>query len=232
MSLIQRQPTNTIGMRADWSMPPAKDRKIHVSKSELAVCSACCCSVNYVDFNHGCFPFCHLTKQFLCFANDCKCLGGPLAGDNDDKTLGLFCTLYGLTCYPKFGCCQQVKYYYPPDEFPELSPKADYLPCLGGCMCCCTDLCTTYLKMPTTLCSMQGYVWACCYGECAMPCDKDMPVACGCPWLPGLMLYPKVACCPKAVDYFEVASLTEALDGPATTKVEVIDAEPKKSTVV
>ena len=37
MSLIQRQPTNTIGMRADWSMPPAKDRKIHVSKSELAV---------------------------------------------------------------------------------------------------------------------------------------------------------------------------------------------------
>ena len=46
------------------------------------------------------------------------------------------------------------------------------------------------------------------------------------------MLYPKVACCPKASDYFEVATLTEALDGPATTKVEVIDAEPKKSTVV
>ena len=67
--------------------------------------------------------------------------------------------------------------------------------------------------------------------RCAMPCDKDMPVACGCPWLPGLMLYPKVACCPKAMDCFEVANLTEAL-GPATTKVEVIDAEPKKSTVV
>ena len=45
-------------------------------------------------------------------------------------------------------------------------------------MCCCTDLCTVYLKMPTTLCSFQGYVWACCYGECAMPCDKDMPVTC------------------------------------------------------
>ena len=68
--------------------------------------------------------------------------------------------------------------------------------------------------------------------RCAVPCDKDMPVACGCPWLPGLMLYPKVACCPKAGDYFEVATLTEALGGPATTKVEVIDAEPKKSTVV
>ena len=27
------------------------------------------------------------------------------------------------------------------------------------------------------------------------------------------MLYPKVACCPKAMDYFEVANLTEAL-GP------------------
>ena len=46
------------------------------------------------------------------------------------------------------------------------------------------------------------------------------------------MLYPKVACCPMAVDYFEVQNMTEALDGPATTKVEVIDAEPKKSTVV
>ena len=110
--------------------------------------------------------FCHLTKQFLCCANDCKCLGGPLAGENDDKTLGLFCTLYGLTCYPKIGCCQQVKYYYPPDEFPELAPKQDYLPCLGGCFCCCTDLCTTYLKFPTTICSIQGYVYACCYQEC------------------------------------------------------------------
>ena len=42
-----------------------------------------------------------------------------------DKTLGLFCTLYGLTCYPKIGCCQQVEYYYPPSDFPELAPKAE-----------------------------------------------------------------------------------------------------------
>lgn len=235
MTVVQRQPTNTLGMVADWSAPPMAGRNIHVSKDDLNVCAALCCGISYIDQNHGCLPLCHGHQQVLCFAQDGMCLGGPLlAGDNHDKSLEVFCTFFGATLYPcghgVVGCCKKVKDYYP--DVPEMAPKGEYLSCIGMCGFCCTANCTIYLKEPTTCCSKQCYCFSCIYDECAMPCDKAVLVACNCPWLPGLMLCQsgkfQCSCCPKAGTYFEVANLTEALE-PATFAGGVVDGEPKST---
>lgn len=122
----------------------------------------------------------------------------------------------------------------PARRIPRDAPKANYCPLFGMCFCCCTDICTIYLKVPTICCSNQCYLWSCIYDECSMPCDKAVSVACGCCYLPGLMLCQSgkfaCSCCPKAGTYFEVANLTEALE-PATFAGGVVDGEPKSTDV-
>jgi len=164
-----------------------------------------------MDRDSGCFPFCHGHGQFLCLAKDEVCLD---FGEKD-KSLACMCTIYGISCYPKCGCCCPLSYYYPPEQYPELAPKKDYCPCMAFC---CGPLChvTEFLKCPTTCCAHQGYSFGCLYQECVIPCDSSIPCACGVPLLCGCLLFPKFACCAKAGDYFELA--------PA---VGAVTAEPK-----
>ena len=84
--------------------------------------------------------------------------------------------------------------------------------------CCFGPLChgTFFFKIPTTICAHSGYCWCKFYEECSLPCVEEIPVACYLFPLCGLMLFPKIGCCPKADPYFPVR---EALvDGAVVTE--------------
>ena len=54
----------------------------------------------------------------------------------NDKSLGLFCTFFGITLYPRgqgvVGLCKKVKDYYPPDEYPAMPLRRIIVP-YSGC---------------------------------------------------------------------------------------------------
>lgn len=159
--------------------PPLSTRKVDASKKDFHVCAACCCAVTYCDCDH-CLPMCHGQEQLCCCARDTLCCFG------EDPQLASMFGCFGFSCYPKFGCCQLLGHYYPPDEYPLLAPKKDYCPCNS---CCFGPLChgTFFFKMPTTCCAQNVYICFKCYNDCALPCNENIPCACG--------VYPLFLCC-------------------------------------
>mmetsp|Transcript_2538 Transcript_2538/g.7752 ORF Transcript_2538/g.7752 Transcript_2538/m.7752 type:complete len:221 (+) Transcript_2538:425-1087(+) len=83
---------------------------------------------------------------------------------------------------------------------------------------------TIYLKTPTTCLSNDGICCCILHGDCAIPCDEGVPVACTL-FYTGLLLYPKVACCTKAGDVFTVKE--PLVGGP-----EIIHGAPRFSDLV
>jgi len=177
--------------------------------------------VLYIDLGHG-LPCCAEHGQLCCLARDNICIG-------EDTSKFATCSLFGLTCYPKFSCCQPLSHYYDAATHPAVKEKADYYPIMGYCM---AGLCfqqppvfqTLYLKVPTTCISCDGYLCCIFHGDCAIPCDEGIPVACSLMYT-GLLLYPKVACCAKAGDVFTVKE--PLVGGP-----EVIKGAPRFSDLV
>jgi len=90
------------------------------------VCQACLCNTLYIDQNHG-LPCCAEHGQLCCFARDHICIG-------EDTSKFATCSLLGLTCYPKFSCCQPLSHYYDAATHPAVKEKADYYPIFGYCM--------------------------------------------------------------------------------------------------
>jgi len=167
---------------------PESARAIASTKKDLIVCQACLCNTLYIDQNHG-LPCCAEHGQLCCFARDHICIG-------EDTSKFATCSLLGLTCYPKFSCCQPLSHYYDAATHPAVKEKADYYPIFGYCM---AGLCfqqppvfqTIYLKTPTTCLSNDGICCCILHGDCAIPCDEGVPVACTL-FYTGLLLYPKV----------------------------------------
>jgi len=145
---------------------------------------------------------CLVQEQLCCFVVN--------AAYPPTEEVPLTCALLGLACYPKCGFCQLLSHYYPPDEYPLLAPKKDYCPCNS---CCFGPLChgTFYFKIPTTLCAHSGYCCAKFYEDAALPCVEEIPFACFLWPICGLMLFPKIACCPKASPYFPDSMFKEPL---------------------
>ena len=119
----------------------------------------------------------------------------PACSCGKDESKPQTCALYGLSLYPKCGCCMKAGVLH---EGKELGHKADWIVC-GGC--CIPILCNgaNYCINPYTCCASEATVCFICANDCSFPCSDDVPCMLTL-FLPGLVVYPKCSCCAKVED--------------------------------
>ena len=119
----------------------------------------------------------------------------PACSCGKDESKPQTCALYGLSLYPKCGCCMKAGVLH---EGKDLGHKADWIVC-GGC--CIPILCNgaNYCISPYTCCASEATVCFICANDCSFPCSDDVPCMLTL-FLPGLVVYPKCGCCAKVED--------------------------------
>ena len=179
---------------------------IPAEKKDYKILNACLCGASYLDLD---FKACGAGEgECLCCADDYVCMGTL---PDKPQLFGM----YGLICYPAFGCCKPVSHFYP--EEAALESKKDRI-VFGGC--CLGPLCAqgAYLMAPRTLCLMEGRMCFVCVEEFAFPPVDTIPKGFG---LCGLSCYPKMGCCVPVGEAFEDSMVDgfKEVGGPAACEM-------------
>ena len=172
---------------------------IPVRKKDWRVCAGCFCKNTYCIKPQGCMM--QELGVCLCIGSDAACLPVP---DHIPKTCFL---LPGLNIYGPEGfkvtCCAKTKDIYPDMQLS--GHKKEGVPISGLCLGSLIAT-NTYCIKPFTLCADEGSTCLCVGVDCGFPCIDSVPNTvdlgsiCPCFPLPGVIISPKCACCPKLVD--------------------------------
>jgi len=158
------------------------------AKKDWRVCQGLFCCNQYIV----CPPSACLTLEatVCCISEEAACC---MFGGDDKRSLPSLCAVWGLACYPTFGCCNTVKQLYDGnDEVLNGIPndKEDYRVCHG---ICCGPLATfnAYCLMPKTCCKQEQQC-LCLAMDASFPCLDSVPSTCS---LYGINCYPGFGCC-------------------------------------